>query len=115
MALGKDENFFDDHFQGDNTLFNSIPYLKDYSPVKTGLDGTKLGFEDDLDVSLITILFQTPIPNLQVETLNGSRDIRISSDENFLVNCGTYMSHITNNYFHAPNHRVTYKNTERFS
>ena len=118
LALGKDENFFDAHFQTDDTLSSisliRYPYLKDYPPVKTAPDGTELGFEDHLDVSLITVLFQTPIPNLQVEMADGWQNIPTSAD-NFLVNCGTYMAHITNNYFHAPNHRVTHTNAERLS
>lgn len=118
LALGKEESFFDTYLSTNDTLSSvrliRYPYLKDYPPVVTAADGTKLGFGDHLDVSLITILFQTPVPNLQAETSRGWRDVPTSSD-NFLVNCGTYMAYITNNYFHAPNHRVKHVNTERYS
>lgn len=118
LGLGKEESFFDKYLSSQDTLssvrFIRYPYLKDYPSVITALDGTKLGFGDHLDVSLITILFQTPVPNLQAETSHGWRDVPTSSD-NFLVNCGTYMAYITNNYFHAPNHRVKHVNTERYS
>ena len=118
LALGKAEDFFDPYFRADETLSSAsmirYPYLKDYPPVKTAPDGAKLSFEDHLDVSLITILFQTPIPNLQVEMTGKFKDIPTSA-YNLLVNCGTYMPYITNNYFHAPNHRVVFINGERLS
>lgn len=118
LALGQTEYFFDDHFQKDSTLSSlrliRYPYLENYPPVQIAPDGALLSFGDHLDVSLITILFQTPTPNLQVELAGKWYDVPTSAD-NFLINCGTYMSHITNNYFHAPNHRVKYVNAERLS
>lgn len=120
LALGKNENFFESYFQKDTTLSSvsliRYPYLKNYpkAQIKIGPDGAKLGFEDHLDVSIITILYQTPIPNLQVEMEDGFRNIPTSADK-LLVNCGTYMPYITNNYFHAPNHRVVHINAERLS
>jgi isopenicillin-N synthase len=118
LALGKDELFFDPYFTADDTLsavsLIRYPYLEDYPPVKTGPDGTKLSFEHHQDVSLITVLYQTPVPNLQVETAAGYRQIPTSGDC-FLVNCGTYMAHITNNYYPAPVHRVVFVNAERLS
>jgi isopenicillin-N synthase len=118
LALGKDERFFEPYFTAGDTLsavsLIRYPYLEDYPPVKTGADGTKLSFERHLDVSVITVLYQTPIPNLQVETAAGYRDIP-TSDDCYLVNCGTYMAHITNNYFPAPAHRVAFINAERLS
>lgn len=118
LALGKDETFFDPYFQEKSTLSSvsliRYPYLENYPPVKVGPDGTKLSFEDHLDVSIITVLYQTPISNLQVEMDDGFKDIPVSGDK-FLVNCGTYMEYITNSYFHAPNHRVKYINQERLS
>jgi isopenicillin-N synthase len=90
------------------------PYLDDYPPVKTGPDGQQLSFEHHQDVSLITVLYQTAVPNLQVETDEGYLDIPVS-DQYFLVNCGTYMAHITNGYYPAPMHRVKFINAERLS
>jgi isopenicillin-N synthase len=118
LALGEEEFFFDPHFTTLDTLsavsLIHYPYLEDYPPVKTGPDGTKLSFQDHQDVSLITVLYQTPVPNLQVETTAGYSDIPVSEDC-FLINCGTYMAHITNNYFPAPVHRVAFVNAERLS
>jgi isopenicillin-N synthase len=118
LALGKDEQFFESYFTAADTLsavsLIRYPYLEDYPPVKMGADGTKLSFGHHKDVSLITVLYQTPVPNLQVETEAGYRDIPTSGDC-FLVNCGTYMSHITNNYYPAPVHRVIFINAERLS
>ncbi len=119
LALGQNERFFDSYYRKEDTLSSvrliRYPCLKDYPTVKTASDGTKLGFGDHLDVSLITLLFQTPVPNLQVEIGDNMwYDVPVS-DSDFLVNCGTYMAHITNNYFHAPNHRVKHINAERFS
>jgi isopenicillin-N synthase len=118
IALDKDEYFFDQYFSLVDTLSSvsliHYPYLDDYPPVRMGSDGTKLSFECHQDVSLITVLYQTPVPNLQVETSNGYQDIP-TSGEYFLVNCGTYMAHITNNYYHAPVHRVKFINAERLS
>jgi isopenicillin-N synthase len=89
-------------------------YLEDYPPVKLGPDGTQLSFEDHKDVSIITVLFQSPVPNLQVETADGWLDVPTSADD-FLINCGTYMEHLTNGYYPAPVHRVTWINAERLS
>ena len=118
LALGKDEFFFDPCFTPADTLsavsLIHYPYLEDYPPVKSGPDGKKLSFEDHQDVSLITVLYQTPVPNLQVETAAGFCDIPVSGDC-FLVNCGTSMAHITNNYYPAPVHRVAFINAERLS
>lgn len=118
LALGKDEHFFDEYFKHSDTLSSSVliryPYLEDYPPVKLAPDGTQLSFEDHQDVSLITVLFQTPVPNLQVETPSGYQDVP-TSGQCYLINCGTYMAHITNNYYPAPVHRVKYINEERLS
>lgn len=118
IALGRDEAFFEPHFTKMDTLsavsLIRYPYLDDYPPVKTGPDGEKLSFEHHQDVSLITVLYQTAVPNLQVETNEGYLDIPVS-DQHFLVNCGTYMAHLTNDYYPAPVHRVKYINAERLS
>ena len=118
LALGKEESFFDSHFTKADTLsavsLIHYPYLEDYPPVKTGPDGRKLSFEDHQDVSIITVLYQTPVPNLQTETPAGFCDIPVSGDC-FLVNCGTYMPCLTNNYYPAPVHRVAFINAERLS
>ncbi|WP_249401391.1 2OG-Fe(II) oxygenase family protein [Streptomyces sp. PKU-MA01144] len=118
LALGKPEDFFDASLAEADTLSSvsliRYPYLEDYPPVKTGPDGTKLSFEDHLDVSMITVLYQTQVQNLQVETVDGWQDLP-TSEENFLVNCGTHMAHITHDYFPAPNHRVKFVNAERLS
>jgi isopenicillin-N synthase len=118
LALGKDEQFFEPCFSRADTLsavsLIRYPYLEDYPPVKTGADGTKLSFERHKDVSLITLVYQTPVPNLQVETATGYRDVPTSGDC-YVVNCGTYMAHITNDYFPAPMHRVAFINAERLS
>ncbi len=118
IALGRDETFFEPHFTKDDTLsavsLIRYPYLRDYPPLKTGPDGEKLGFEHHQDVSLITVLYQTAVPNLQVATDEGYLDIP-ASDQHFLVNCGTYMAHLTSGYYPAPVHRVKYINAERLS
>ncbi|MER5357253.1 2OG-Fe(II) oxygenase family protein [Streptomyces sp. NPDC002785] len=118
LALGKPENFFDPALSEADTLsavsLIRYPYLEDYPPVKTGPDGMKLSFEDHLDVSMITVLFQTEVQNLQVETVDGWKDLPTSGD-NFLVNCGTFLGYLTNDYFPAPNHRVKFVNAERLS
>lgn len=118
IALGKEEHFFDPYFTPNDTLsavsLIRYPYLENYPPVKTGADGTQLSFEAHEDVSLITVLYQTPIPNLQAETSAGYSDLPTSADC-LLVNCGTYMAHITNNHFRAPIHRVKFVNAERLS
>ena len=118
IALGKPEDFFDAQMTRDGTLsavsLIRYPYLENYPPVKTAPDGTKLSFEDHLDVSLITVLYQTAVQNLQVETPAGWLDLP-TSDQDFLVNGGTYLAHLTNDFFPAPNHRVKFINTERLS
>lgn len=118
LALGKEEGFFDSYFRKNDTLSSvsliKYPFLEKYPPVKRGDDGLELGFEDHLDVSLITILCQTAIDNLQVEYEGSWRDIPASKDY-LLINAGTFMAHITNDYFHAPKHRVKHINAERLS
>jgi len=118
LAMGKNEEFFDNYFKLEDTLSSvrliRYPYIENYPPVKIAADGTKVSFESHEDVSLITVLYQPEVANLQVETLNGYCDIP-SSDNCFLVNAGGYMAHITNNYFKAPIHRVKFVNAERLS
>jgi isopenicillin-N synthase len=118
LALGLDEHFFDAYVTQEDTLsavsLIRYPRLEHYPPVKTGPDGRELSFEDHQDVSMITVLFQTPVPNLQVETAEGWQDVA-TSDDDFLINCGTFMAHLTNGYYPAPNHRVTFVNAERLS
>jgi len=118
IALGRTDSLFDPYFRMQDTLsavsLIRYPYLEDYPPVKTGPDGVKLSFEHHQDVSLITVLYQTPVPNLQVEMAGEYFDIPTSADC-LLVNCGTFMAHLTNNYYHAPVHRVKFINAERLS
>ncbi|MFC6091784.1 2OG-Fe(II) oxygenase family protein [Saccharothrix lopnurensis] len=118
LALGKDELFFEPELRESETLsavsLIRYPRLETYPPVKTGPDGEPLSFEDHFDVSTITVLFQTAVQNLQVETVDGWRDLPTDSD-NFLVNAGTYLAHLTHDYFPAPLHRVKFVNAERLS
>jgi isopenicillin-N synthase len=118
LALGKDENYFESYVKHSDTLsavsLIRYPYLENYPPVKTGPDGEQLSFEDHYDVSLITVLYQTAVQNLQVETPEGWQDVP-ASEENYLINCGTFMAHLTNSYFPAPLHRVKFVNAERLS
>ena len=120
LALGKEENFFDQYFSKDDTLSSvsliQYPYIYPYpeNAIKTASDGTKLSFDWHYDVSVITVLFQSNLANLQVETLNEWQDIP-SSENAYLVNVGTYMTHITDNYFLAPKHRVKWINAKRLS
>jgi isopenicillin-N synthase len=92
------------------------PYLEDYPApaIKNASDGTKLSFEWHEDVSLITVLYQSDVQNLQVETPQGWMDIA-PDDTGYLINCGSYMAHITNNHYPAPIHRVKWINAERQS
>lgn len=118
LALGRSEDYFATHLSLEDTLsavsLIRYPHLDDYPPVKVGPDGTKLSFEDHKDVSVITVLFQTPVVNLQVQTPQGWLDVPTSAD-GFLINCGTYMEHLTNGYYPAPVHRVKWVNAERLS
>jgi isopenicillin-N synthase len=120
LALGKDEDFFTRHFKREDTLSSVVliryPYIEDYplAAIKTASDGTKLSFEWHQDVSLITVLYQSDIQNLQVETNQGYLDIE-ADNTGYLVNCGSYMAHITDNYYPAPIHRVKWVNAERQS
>lgn len=118
LALGKPEKFFDQHFRQDTTLSSvaliRYPYLDPYPPVHVAEDGTKLSFEWHKDVSLITVLYQSNVQNLQVLTELGYQDIP-ANEKCFLVNCGSYMDYITKGYFFAPKHRVKWVNEERQS
>lgn len=118
LSFKGDEDLFDSHVTSDDTLsavsLIHYPFLETYPPVQEAADGTKLSFGDHKDTSIITVLFQTPVPNLQVERRGEWWDIPVSKG-NFLVNCGTYMAHLTNGYFPAPVHRVKWVNSERLS
>lgn len=120
LALGKEEDFFTKHFRKHDTLSSVVliryPYIEDYPApaIKTASDGTKLSFEWHEDVSLITVLYQSQVQNLQVQTPEGWLDIE-ADDTGYLVNCGSYMAHITNNFYPAPIHRVKFVNAERQS
>lgn len=118
LALDKEEGFFEPYFNLYTTLsavsLIRYPYLKNYPPVTVAEDGTQLSFGAHQDVSLITVLYQTAIPNLQLEVNGQYHDVPVSEDY-FLVNCGTFMAHMTNNYYPAPWHRVKFINAERLS
>jgi isopenicillin-N synthase len=118
IALRESEDFFARYFTREDTLsavsLIRYPYLANYPPLQTAEDGTVLSFGDHLDVSLITVLFQTPLPNLQVESADGYRDVPVSGTD-FLINCGTYMEHLTNGLYPARRHRVVFINEERLS
>ncbi|KAL2008186.1 hypothetical protein VTN00DRAFT_8168 [Thermoascus crustaceus] len=120
LALGKEEDFFTRHFKREDTLSSVVliryPYLENYPPaaIKTASDGTKLSFEWHEDVSLITVLYQSNVQNLQVKTPQGWLDIE-PDDTGYLINCGSYMAHVTNNVYPAPIHRVKWVNEERQS
>jgi len=118
LALGKEENFFENYFNIEDTLSSirliRYPYLDPYPPVSVAADGTKISFATHEDVSLITVLYQPHVDNLQVETPTGYQNIP-SSNDCFLVNAGGFMAHMTRNYFPAPLHRVKWVNAERLS
>jgi len=118
LALGKPEKFFDDYFRKDDTLSSvaliRYPYLDPYPPVHVAEDGTKLSFEWHKDVSLITVLYQSDVQNLQVLTDVGYQDV-LANNRCFLINCGGFMDYITKGYFFAPKHRVKWINEERQS
>lgn len=120
LALGKDEGFFAQYLKKEDTLsavsLIRYPYVDPYPPaaIKTADDGTKLSFEWHYDVSLITVLYQSQVENLQVLTSEGWRNIP-ANDDCFLVNVGTYFAHIVDDYFPAPKHRVKWVNAERQS
>jgi isopenicillin-N synthase len=120
IALGKPEDFFNDKFRKTDTLSSvaliRYPFLDPYpaEAIKTAQDGTKLSFEWHEDVSLITVLFQSQVQNLQVLTKLGYQDVP-ANDDCFLINCGSFMDYITKGYFFAPKHRVKWVNEERQS
>lgn len=118
LALGKDEDFFEPFVSQEDSLsavsLIRYPYMDNYPPVKQADDGTKLSFERHYDVSMLTVLYQSKVQNLQVLTEEGYLDIP-ATDDCFLVNVGTYMEYITNNYYPSPLHRVKWVNEERLS
>ena len=120
LALGKEERFFEKYFKKYNSLsavsLIRYPCLDPYpaAAIKTADDGTKLSFEWHYDISLITVLYQSQVENLQVETADGWRNIP-ANNECFLINVGTYMEYITHGYYPAPKHRVKWVNAERQS
>jgi isopenicillin-N synthase len=118
LALGENEDFFDADLGEAETLsavsLIRYPFLEHRPPARTGPDGVPLSFEDHQDVSMITVLFQTAVQNLQVETVDGWLDLP-TDDRNFLVNTGTYLALLTGDHFPAPSHRVRSVNAERLS
>ncbi|KAG6015524.1 hypothetical protein E4U41_004610 [Claviceps citrina] len=121
LALGKAEDFLARHLRAEDTLSSVVliryPFLDPYpaEAIRTAADdGTKLSFEWHEDVGLITVLYQSGVQNLQVKTARGWLDIA-PDDTAYLVNCGTYMAHITGGYYPAPVHRVKWRNEERQS
>ena len=120
LALNKEEDFFSKHFRREDTLSSVVliryPYIEDYPEpaIKTADDGTKLSFEWHEDVSVITVLYQSQVQNLQVKTDQGWLDIE-ADDSGYLCNAGSYMAYVTNDYYPAPIHRVKWVNEERQS
>lgn len=62
LALGKNENFFDQYYKEWDTISKlrliRYPYLEEYPPVKTAPDGTKISFDNHKDISLLTVLYE---------------------------------------------------------
>jgi len=120
LALGKDERFFDKFFNREDTMSSMrlirYPFIDPYpeGAIKTAKDGELLSFETHRDVSLLTVLYQPQVSNLQVDTLEGYQNIRADSGT-FLVNGGLFLERISNDYFKTPLHRVKYVNAERLS
>ena len=118
LALGKEENYFEKYITSKGTLSSVVliryPFLENYPPVQVAKDGTKLGFGAHRDVSLLTVLLQSDVQNLQVETPDGYLDIPSSADC-FIVNAGSYMDYLTSGYYTTPVHRVKFVNAERLS
>jgi isopenicillin-N synthase len=120
LALGKEERFFDRYFKKEDTMSSMrlirYPYIDPYpqGAIKTAFDGEKLSFETHTDVSLLTVLYQPHVANLQVNTSDGYQNIP-ASDDCFLVNGGLFLARITSDYYKAPLHRVKYVNAERLS
>lgn len=118
LALEKEETFFDDKVQLENTMstlrLNYYPFSEHTQPVEIAPDGTKLGCETHKDGCLITILFQPEVGGLQVED-DGMWSELQPSDTNFVVNTGVCMSKWSNNLYNAANHRVRMSNQQRIS
>ncbi len=120
LALGKDEDFLAQHLKKEDTLsavsLIRYPNLDPYPPaaIKTASDGTKLSFEWHQDISLITVLYQSQVENLQVKTSQGWENIG-PNDDCYLINVGSYMAYVTHDYYPAPIHRVKWINAERQS
>lgn len=118
LGLGLAEDFFDAHCTRHDTLSSVVliryPWLADYPPVKVAPDGTQLSFDWHEDVSVLTVLNQTGVENLQVETPRGFLDIPAAEDA-FLVNVGSFIPIITMGYLKTPIHRVKFVNAERLS
>lgn len=120
LAMGKEERFFDQFFKREDTMSSMrlirYPFIDPYPPgaIKTAADGELLSFETHTDVSLLTVLYQPQVANLQVDTPEGYKNIP-ASDDCFLVNGGLFLQRISNDYYKAPLHRVRYVNAERLS
>ncbi|KAG6129643.1 hypothetical protein E4U28_007729 [Claviceps purpurea] len=123
LALHQPEDFFTRHLRRHDTLSSVVliryPFLDPYPApaIKTADDdGIKLSVDPHRDVSLITVLCQPGRhQNLQVQGPRGQwLDIE-PDDSAYLVCCGSYMAHITGEYYPAPVHRVKWLNEERLS
>lgn len=117
-SLGLAATHFDGAMSADDTMsavsLIRYPKLEQYPPTPVAADGLRLSFKDHYDVSVLTVLYQSDVANLQVFTPDGWRSLP-ANDEAFLVNGGTFMELMTNAYYPSPLHRVKWVNEERQS
>ncbi|XP_002517545.2 probable 2-oxoglutarate-dependent dioxygenase AOP1 [Ricinus communis] len=104
------EKYLDEHL---NSVFYSFRVQK-YGVPKTGQ--TEIGLNSHKDQDVMTILYQTQVDALEVETKDGQWvDAKLSPD-NFVVVIGESLHAWTNGRAYSPNHRVTMKaNTVRYT
>jgi isopenicillin-N synthase len=118
LAIGREENFFEDKITIDESMstlrLNYYPFNENTKPIEIAPDGTKLGCETHRDGCLITLLFQPEVGGLQVE-YDGVWTELPPSDADFVVNTGLCMTRWTNGVYKAANHRVRVSNQERIS
>ncbi|MCC5915698.1 MAG: isopenicillin N synthase family oxygenase [Cryomorphaceae bacterium] len=101
IYIGLDENYFDGHVKGGNSILRAIHY-----PPITAEPGDAVRAAEHEDINLITLLMGASADGLQVLNRAGEWVSVTALPEMIVVNVGDMLQRLTNNKLRSTTHRV---------